>query len=352
MEQSDYSITDPIRIWERGISKEKSGSMTDAIKYYRKALRLEPNVERLYRQKLQEEWDLSQKLANLEIRVESQNNDDVEVDGIELSTETTDEEEEVLPCWILDMLPDDILSMIVQEVILSSPISWVNLSLSCKKFNQLCFHESVPYRTFAEHIYSKQQYDRQALHLNGIDNIKVMEENIWNNDYRRMLKERPYIKFQGTYISVVNYLRHGAVQEGSSSLINPIHMITYYRYFRFYPNGKCLRLVTTEEPNVIVRQFSIENHSEMKESDICSWSLSLDHSFGRLLVRRTRKKDMIHFQEELDIVNQGHKRFSKLKWVQSIGTKSDGTMMQFSLKKEKPFVFSRVRAYDHEKHIL
>ncbi len=331
---------DAITLWEQGTAKERAGAMTDAIKYYRKALKIEPNVEKIYRKKLHEEWKLSEELKKLELSEGAEN-----ASANEQSEEIPQEEIDLPPCWILEMLSDEILLRIINEIVLSSAETWVNLSLTCKKFNALCFSDSTPYRTFARYIYSRQVYNEDEMRLNGISEVQTLADTIWGQNYKKMLTERPYIKFHGVYISVVNYLRHGSIPEGSSSLLNPIHMITYYRYLRFYPNGSCLRLLTTNDPSIVVPSFSIENQPDIKDADICTWSLSLDEGLGRLAIKRTRTKDELEFLEELQISNQGHRPFNKLKWINSSATKLDGTVMEFSLQKEKPFIFSRVKYY-------
>lgn len=250
-------------------------------------------------------------------------------------------EEETLPCWILDMLPNDVLQKIVRELVLVSGESWVHLSLTCRKFQELCFQDPEPFRTFAQYIYPLQCYDEAAMTLNGVSNISTLEQAFWGDDYRRMLAERPYLKFQGCYISVVNYVRHGSNVEGSSSLINPVHMITYYRYFRFYPDGTCLRLLTTDEPSTVVKTY--DRSHNIKDADLCRWSLSLDDDFSLLTVTRTNEK--YEFEEKLRIHDHSRKKYQRLKWVSSGAYDHHGERIDFSLRKEKPFSFSRVTSY-------
>lgn len=50
------------------------------------------------------------------------------------------------------------------------------------------------------------------------------------NDWRRCYIEHPRLRFDGCYISVVTYLRRGE----SNSWYAPSHIITFYRYLRFY----------------------------------------------------------------------------------------------------------------------
>ncbi|CAI4046056.1 hypothetical protein SKDZ_12G1470 [Saccharomyces kudriavzevii ZP591] len=335
--EKDPRAKEAIAIWEKGVLKEKDGSMSDAINFYRSALKIHDNVERLYRKKLHDEWILHKKLSELSVVPK----DSSEQNGTGKDALHGVRNVELPPCWILEILPNDILLRIIKRVVLMSGESWVNLSMSCSTFNKLCFHDSMPFKTFAKYIYSKQKYNQMAMDLNGITNVCTFEKEMWQGDDIRMLNERPYIKFEGIYISVVNYLRYGSNAEGSSSLLNPVHMITYYRYFRFYENGQCLRLLTTDEPSFVVKHFAKEN--KPKHSDTCYWTLGFDYNFGHLKIMRSDEK--YTFVEEFQIKNQGTKRYQRLKWLSSTVMDKEGNMSDCSLKNEKSFVFSRVKSF-------
>lgn len=323
-----------VSIWEKGVQKERDGSMTDAIKYYRQALRLDEKVEKIYRKKLHEEWLLQQQFAELNVTT-----------GPEATTETGDDDkasgEEMPPCWIFEKLPNDLLLRVIRQVILLSGESWLNLSLTCTRFNELSFNNSVPFQVFASYIYKKQHYDETSLELNQVSDLNLLEQELWNNDCEKMLKDRPYVKFEGVYISIVNYLRHGVNAEGSSSLISPIQMITYYRYFRFYPDGSCLRLVTTDEPSHVVNRLCKDAHP--RHSEMCQWSLGLEDDFGHLTIRRSGEK--YSFVEELQIKTHGRRRHHRLAWLNSLVIDKEGNVSECCLRNEKPFNFSRVRSF-------
>ncbi|CCF56578.1 hypothetical protein KAFR_0B02810 [Kazachstania africana CBS 2517] len=328
-----------ISIWEKGVSKEKDGSMSDAINFYRRALKLDENVEKIYRKKLYDEWNALMQMKKLSLS--SSEETEIKVAKMEELEDIEDVDESILPCWILDMLPNDILLKIVGHVVFLSGESWVNLSLTCSRFNDLCFRTSTPYKAFKDYIYPKQVYDNEAMYLNGISTFSVLEKELWGDDYAKMIKDRPFIKFEGVYISVVNYLRYGSNEEGSFTLLNPIQMITYYRYYRFYEDGKVLRLLTTDEPQQIVKTFSRE--TQPREADLCSWNIGFDNNFGRLQVSRSNDKYI--FVETLEIKNQGHRIHHRLKWISSTVEDNEGHVSECSLKNEKAFFFSRVKSF-------
>lgn len=74
--------------------------------------------------------------------------------------------------------------------------------------------------------------------------------------YAKMFRHRPRIRFNGIYISTVNYIRAGAANTTHSTWGAPVHIVTYYRYLRFFRDGRCLSLLTTHEPTEIVHQFT------------------------------------------------------------------------------------------------
>lgn len=324
--KNDELLKQALEIWESGTRKEKEGSMMDAIKCYRAALKVSEDVEYHYRTKIRQE-----------LQREVEQNEEVEAKDIDYTNNNDDSD----PCWLLEILPNDLLFEVVKTVVRQSGEDWVNLAMTCKLFNKLCFDESMPYEIFAKVIYSKQIYDAISLDLNGITDIDDFEIAIWNRDYRNMINTRPYVKFEGIYISVVNYIRYGSNVEGTTSLLNPVHIVTYYRYYRFYEDGTCLRLVSTDEPSMVVKSYS--KTTMPKHSNICYWKLGLEDYFSHLYV--TRDSEKYSFVEKLQITNQGPKKHHRLKWLESIAIDSEGNITQSSLKNEKPFHFSRVRSF-------
>ncbi|SCV04423.1 LAMI_0H16006g1_1 [Lachancea mirantina] len=341
-----FPATQALQLWENGVLKEREGSMMDAITCYRQALKLDEGVEKTYRRKVLEDLRLAKQLRELKIDNGSggdKNEAETEIMAGEEGHGTLkdQEAEEIKPCWILDMLPKEILLQIVHHVVRTSSESWLNLSLANSTFNALCFGDPAPYKTFAHDIYALQHYDEASMMLNGVSNLDSLETTLWQGDCAKMLRERPYVKFEGIYISTVNYLRHGANPEGSLSLIRPVHMITYYRYFRFYPDGTCLRLLSTDQPSFVVKSFAHENN--VRHAEICHWSLSLDDNFSRLVITRSNEK--YRFQETLEIKNQAHKRHHRFMWVESCAFDKEDKRLDFGMRNEKPFYFSRVKSY-------
>lgn len=80
------------------------------------------------------------------------------------------------------------------------------------------------------------------------------------SSWSQVFQSQPRIRFTGVYISTVNYTRPGATSSFQTvSWNSPIHIVTYYRYLRFYPDGSVLSLLSTTEPVDVVPHISWEN---------------------------------------------------------------------------------------------
>ena len=78
--------------------------------------------------------------------------------------------------------------------------------------------------------------------------------------YRLQFRRRPRLRFNGCYISTVNYQRPGASQQNQYNWTSsPIHIVTYYRYLRFFRDGTVISLLTTAEPIDVVHYLTKEH---------------------------------------------------------------------------------------------
>lgn len=76
--------------------------------------------------------------------------------------------------------------------------------------------------------------------------------------YRHMFRTRPRIRFNGCYISTVNYTRPGASSPTQLTWNSPVLIVTYYRYLRFFRDGTVISLLTTAEPQDVVHYLHKE----------------------------------------------------------------------------------------------
>lgn len=65
--------------------------------------------------------------------------------------------------------------------------------------------------------------------------------------WKRLFLATPHVRFEGLYVSRNTYIRQGAAELRRSATC---HLVTYYRYFRFFPDGS---LLYRTSPNTVAR---------------------------------------------------------------------------------------------------
>ncbi|KAH3674914.1 hypothetical protein WICPIJ_009423 [Wickerhamomyces pijperi] len=327
-----------LALYEEGAYKESHGRLKDAILCYDRAIKMYEYVERLYRKKLQYEYEQSVKERELlQIRQGLKGVSlDEQKDGSSEETQEGEEEpsEEIDPCWLLDLLSDDLLLEIISILIVTDPHAHYNFSVSCKKIASLSF-TSTTYRLISKAIFPGQIYAPSAIKLNNITPDQELMVKNWDFNWEMMLNDRPYLKFNGVYISRVNYISEGGRY---TSMYSPLKLVTYFRYMRFYKDGTVLKLTTVDEPDTIVPHFEKANRESFQDAHISQFTLELD---GHLILRRNDSK--YEYIEELEITNFMKKKCHRLTWVSSYYQDEEGDRKYFCMTKEKPYNFSGVR---------
>ncbi|KAF1928940.1 uncharacterized protein M421DRAFT_92060 [Didymella exigua CBS 183.55] len=182
--------------------------------------------------------------------------------------------------------------------------------------------------------------------------------------YRTLFHRRPRIRFNGCYISTVNYQRAGAASTMSLTWGSPIHIVTYYRYLRFLRDGTCISLLTTSEPADVVPYLYIEhmhrNHGSlpsapMKDALLGRWRLTgpempgvADGEQEGALIIETAGATPKYFNKMiLNVSTAGRQtKNNRLTWqgYWSYNRLTDD-WGEFGLKNDRPFYWSRVKSY-------
>ena len=197
----------------------------------------------------------------------------------------------------------------------------------------------------------------------------------WQDHFCR----RPRIRFNGAYISTVNYVRSGQASTNQATWGGaPIHIVTYYRYLRFFRDGTCISLLTTSEPTDVVHHMTKENllhHRELKKKELHvsslpsadmalalkgRWRLSSDQEEeeegaetggsqgeGDLYVETEGTTSKYLYRMDLSLRSAGKgARNNKVVWRGFYSyNKLTDDWAEFMLKNDKPFFFSRVKSY-------
>ncbi|KJZ71592.1 hypothetical protein HIM_08986 [Hirsutella minnesotensis 3608] len=86
--------------------------------------------------------------------------------------------------------------------------------------------------------------------------------------WRDMFRTRPRIRFNGCYISTVNYIRSGQMSTNQATWGgSPIHIVTYYRYLRFFRDGTVISLLSTSEPRDVVHNLTRDQLRHLRDRD-------------------------------------------------------------------------------------
>ncbi|CUS12622.1 unnamed protein product [Tuber aestivum] len=303
--------------YERAVAKESEGSLGESLNLYRKAFRIDHKVDSHYREKhfprpppslaknmtplaaiissqplvpapaslssgSKEMSEFIASFAGVQIKpapVAKLNENEAIVD--EGKGKEAEEGETVFS--LLAALPLELLLQVVRNLAIADIASFARLAQVCKAFAYLVITEQSIWRAVCKKTFDQMLWDwevtvngdtiEKPLLLEG-PNGKVLQDGEYEDEeegqekrevpvdekealkygqnWRRMFMIRPRVRFNGIYISTCNYLRTGASQSWNT----PVHIVTYYRYLRFYPNGTVLSLLTTCEPAEVVHGFN------------------------------------------------------------------------------------------------
>ncbi|PGH28894.1 F-box protein 9 [[Emmonsia] crescens] len=287
--QPEKPPTSALEHFEAAAQKEAQGNLGSSLDLYRKAYRLDFKVDQEYRKK---HFPPALKVPGKNpsaVPVTVPNTAHHSQEGPILSTaeliasfaaspilgaDPIIEDTPPPPCPI-SKVPSEVLVEILWHVALLDPAAFGRLSLVCRR---LAYHFA-----YEKHIWRRlcqgSEFGFGAMHYDFVCDVRwhridlfLPKFTLFPFDQRHLQIPRPLlswsqvfqafprIRFTGIYISTVNYTRPGA----NSGLQNiswnrPIHIVTYYRYLRFYPDGSVISLLTTTEPVEVVPHISKEN---------------------------------------------------------------------------------------------
>lgn len=391
-----------MELFEKAIEKELHGLMSDAVRFYRAAFKMNDQIDLLYRQhkvpkainalakehgknamhRVDEEKlrninaaELLASFASAEARAPDPNNPDdhVMVKFANLGLDNHTEVADARPVSVLTQLPSEIWVHILDIVLTQDPELWFRFGITCKRHAYLAFSSSALWRRMCYLVYPAQSYEENVGVMGALpvprDPFELLA--LYGGSWRHMLQQRPFLKFLGCYISVVNYYSEGGRQELSTSWTNPVRTVTYYRYLRFYPEGRCVMALTRMEPTKVIPQLLRANelrcllaNPDIKDPALVvpasephkifhgRWTLSTD---GEVHVEvDAGSVPYYRFHYDFRVKNLGgvanHCRLAWIKfyaiWKSVAGYEErEGEVVDFSLKNEKDFKFLRVRSY-------
>uniref|UniRef100_A0A1B0DQF6 Uncharacterized protein n=1 Tax=Phlebotomus papatasi TaxID=29031 RepID=A0A1B0DQF6_PHLPP len=238
------------RLFLQGTEYERMGKVFDAIRHYRRAVQLVPDIELRVRPLLaQQEEDEATEVANIDETEEipEEADDKEDLSNVDLTLrfqgalgrcgkvcERPSDEKVLQTSLHISDLPTEIILYIFKWVV-SRDLdvrSLEYLGLVCRGFYILARDPEI-WRLACTKVW------RSSVGLSP----KALGYSTW----RQMFQERYRVNFHGCYISKTSYLRYGE-NSFQDQFYRPVHLIEYYRYMRFFPEGRVLMLTTPDEP--------------------------------------------------------------------------------------------------------
>lgn len=324
--------------------------MHEAMHLYRRAFKLDPHIEtRAYEYHLEEE--AREKAMASEHHVEQGQGQAGPAADTSIVIENMQTHLERLhPVWEpfkstgsvpFAKLPDEIVFRILVELV--SLVS--NDIAAIYRFGEVCrrayltIHDDECWRLVAQRLWGRA----------GNSRLKY-------KTFQDMCIHRPRSLCHGIYISVYQYRRIGeqAMERGQYT---PHHLVVYYRYLRFFPDGTVVSVVSPDHPNVMVPKLKHPGDVALQENLFTGTYALSEASDGHVLISLTKEldkfigsKDNLVSQQKMSMtleIQRWRKNHSgKLIWKDftSHTIRPQGTIStQFDLANYLPFSFSRVR---------
>ncbi|GAA5805807.1 hypothetical protein HPULCUR_011333 [Helicostylum pulchrum] len=231
-------------------------------------------------------------------------------------------------------LPSEIMLQILRHSVLSSVSTIPYFALACKKFFLLSRDPSV-WQYACMHVFKTPG---MSLGESRICQSEHVER--YDGHWMRMFIDRPRIRYDGVYISTCHYIRPGISE---TAWEKPIHLVTYYRYLRFFPDGTILKHLSTEEPKHVVKLLV----PGFNRKQCFHGNFDIHHDDQIIIVMKDSnlRNETFHLTLKIKTTHRG--RHNKLNWVDytSISCLPDRDDDHFDLKLFKPFFFSPVKSY-------
>ncbi|KAJ3949480.1 uncharacterized protein N0V96_000598 [Colletotrichum fioriniae] len=403
--------------FEEAVEKEAIGSLGDSLKLYRKAFRMDNRVDLAYRKKhfpagaakapqpsASGPAAAATTTASKPVETQTMSELIAGFSGLAVSAAPPPVEGDPAPPCPIAGMPEEILVHIFKDVAVLDVGDFVRLSLICKRFAYVVATEQQIWRRVAlgpEFGFAGMHYhwqrgvsweplEEEEDNSGDLDYV-TMEElarrrreegetttlallpELYDSSWRKMFRHRPRIRFNGCYISTVNYIRPGQANANQITWNSPVHIVTYYRYLRFFRDGTAISLLTTDEPAHVVHYMTkdlLELHRRnsgggtahlpsvvMQHGLRGRWRLSsaLDHPDrplgeieGDVAVETEGVGAKYTYRMYLEMRNagKGGARNTKLVWKGFYSyNKLTDDLGEFALKNDKPFFFSRVKSY-------
>lgn len=359
--QNDYVLEQAKVLFLKGSQLEQSGRLYEAVEFYKRATQLVPDIEfqvdftSLHGPRERQESESS---------IGSVDNEELEdklmehLQSLQLSEDVNSRKschpEYEQRTTHISVLPVELLNYILRWVV-SVDLdmkSLENFSEVCRGFYLAARDEGI-WRSACQKVW-------------GSNTGKCKKFGGWRNMYI----QRPHLLYNGCYISKLSYVRPG--EKSLDNFYRPFHVVEYYRYVRFFPDGAVTIMTSPEDPTSVLPKLK---HKYTKDTGMLTGVFKQIGDRMTAVLKRVKTKDQtipyykkhqrqrnnndmeMTYYVELELSNVGKKSFAKLQWIDySVTTKymmtgQENTCQLLDNKGYPDLIFSRVRSYTSSSEI-
>jgi len=243
----------------QGVTLEENGKLYEAIRFYKRAESLVPDIERQTFVYTRKKFDKQEKM-----RSESESEDKDENGNTAIATEAEDDNEDIsnlclkfarLKCASrssfsqeissnmthIGSLPSEVVNYILKWVV-SPELDLLSLE-SCSEVS----------RGFYLAARDEEIWRLVCLRIWGPVSATTNLYSTW----REMFLVRPRVSFNGCYISKITYIREGERGFQDHESYRAWHVVEYHRFLRFFPGGRMLMVTSAEtETDLTMKQMN------------------------------------------------------------------------------------------------
>jgi len=240
----------------QGVKYEESGKLYEAVRFYKKAEKLVPNIEyqtfdytgKNFKVKANnEQSEVKDDNENIPPSNSLDNEDDDDVSNLIFKFARMETSEQVLikPEFDTHMthigrLPSEVMNLILKWVI-SSDLDFKSLE-SC---SEVC-------RGF--YLASRDEEIWRLICLKVWGSAVASSKNF--PTWREMFLSKPRVHYGGCYTSRMSYIRAGEKGFQDQNTFKPWHVVEYFRFLRFFPGGQVVMVMSADDEAIVAKQLN------------------------------------------------------------------------------------------------
>lgn len=160
------------------------------------------------------------------------------------------EEQTLSQAPIQKLLPPEVMLLIFSQLPIAST---ARAQCSCRQWYRLGLAPDL-WRTACQEAFQRCSYKRNSWLL----------RREYRGCWRRMYLDRPHVRHDGVYVSRNTYLKTGIIEW---TVKNPVALVCYYRYYRFFPDGSFLYRTTPDAVSKVARTLLTKPRCKARADD-------------------------------------------------------------------------------------